>query len=175
MSVALIEEVAPLGSVIDAGGGSSRLAERLLDRGHEGLAVLDVSAAALERAKARLGERAGRVRWIVGDVTRVEDVGTYDVWHDRAVFHFLTEASDRARYVALLRRALAPGGHAVIATFAPDGPEQCSGLAVVRYDGPGLARELGDGFTLLRTVEETHRTPWGKPQAFQYSVFRRDG
>jgi SAM-dependent methyltransferase len=169
----LIEEAAPGGSVIDAGGGSSRLAECLLDRALEGLAVLDISESALERAKARLGERAERVRWIVADLTTAADVGTYDVWHDRAVFHFLTDAKDRARYVALLRRSVRPRGHAIIATFAPDGPAKCSGLPVVRYDGPALARELGAGFALLKTVPELHLTPSGNPQSFQYSVFRR--
>src|SRR5207302_6160158 len=120
ISLALIDEVSPHGSVIDIGGGAARLTQRLLESGRDRLAVLDISPTALDRAKARMGEQAGRVRWIVADLTRVPDVGTYEVWHDRAVFHFLTDPSDRAKYVALLRRTLLPGGHAVIATFAPD-------------------------------------------------------
>ena len=110
--------------------------------------------------------------WIVADVTAIESVGQCDVWHDRAVFHFLTSAADRRRYVALLERAIPIGGHAIIATFALDGPERCSGLEVCRYDGKTLARQI-IGFELLRTLAETHVTPWGKPQSFQYSIFRR--
>ena len=113
------------------------------------------------------------MRWVVADVTKVHDLGTFDVWHDRAVFHFLTDPADRATYVALLRRTVPAGGHAVIATFAPDGPAQCSGLDVVRYDARSLAAQLGRGFALLRSVPETHLTPRGKPQSFQYAVFRR--
>jgi SAM-dependent methyltransferase len=166
----------PGGGVIDVGGGASALAERLSDAGYR-VGVLDVSPAALERAKARMGARAGRVRWLAADVTRAADVGAaYDGWHDRACFHYLTAPAERAAYVALLRRTVpAAGGHAVIATFAPDAPPQCSGLDVVRYDGESLARELGTGFVLLKSVPETHHTPWGKPQSFQYSVFRRTG
>jgi len=163
--------LAPSGAVIDVGGGASPLAGRLLDVGYA-VAVLDVSAEALTRAKARLGARAGQVVWIVADVTEAADVGRFDLWHDRAAFHFLTSPYDRRRYVGLLRRTVPPGGHAVIATFALDGPDQCSGLDVVRYDGESLARELGDEFELLRSVPETHITPWGIPQSFQYSVFR---
>jgi SAM-dependent methyltransferase len=143
----------------------------LLDMGYT-VAVLDVSDEALGRARERLGARAGQVRWIVADVTEVADVGRFDVWHDRAAFHFLTSRYDRRRYVGLLKRTVPPGGHAVIATFAPDGPARCSGLEVVRYDGESLARELGDDFELLRSVPETHVTPWGQPQSFQYSAFR---
>jgi SAM-dependent methyltransferase len=164
--------VAPkAGSVIDVGGGASALAERLSDLGY-GAAVLDIAPAALERAKARMGAKAGRVRWVTADVTKAGDVGTFDVWHDRACFHFLTAPADRAACIELLRRTVPTGGHAVIATFAPEAPPQCSGLDVVRYDGESLARQLGAGFALLRSVPETHYTPWGKPQAFQYSVFR---
>ena len=135
----------------------------------------DTGADAIEgsdRAKARLGARADQVGWIVADVTEVADVGRFDVWHDRAAFHFLTRRYDRQRYAGLLKRTVPPGGHAVIATFALDGPAQCSGLDVVRYDGKSLARELADDFELLRGVPEAHVTPWGKPQSFQYSVFR---
>ena len=159
------------GAVIDVGGGASPLAGRLLDAGYA-VTVLDLSAPALGRAKARLGARAASVGWIVADVTDVQDVGRFDLWHDRAAFHFLTHPRERARYGSLLRRTVPAGGHAVIATFAPDGPPQCSGLDVARYSGESLARELGPAFERLRTVPETHVTPRGTPQSFQYSVFR---
>jgi len=172
-SLALIDEVAPQRArVIDVGGGTSRLAGRLLDGGHD-VTVLDVSAAALERARAALGERADRARWIVADVTAAPDLGRFDVWHDRAVFHFLTEPAGRAAYVELLARTVGAGGHAVIATFAPDGPEKCSGLPVRRYSGATLAAELGGRFELVKSLPAAHVTPSGKPQSFQYSVFRR--
>ena len=137
------------------------------------MAVLDISSQAIERARQRIGEKAAKVRWIVADVTAEPEIGTFDLWHDRAVFHFLVNRADREKYVALLARTLRPGGHAIIATFSLEGPEKCSGLPVQRYDATALARELGTGFTLLRSVPETHVTPWGKTQAFQYSVFLR--
>lgn len=168
----LIAEVSPTGSVIDVGGGASPLGRCLLDAGHA-VAVLDIAPAAIDRAKRRMGDRAALVRWIVADVTIADDVGTFDVWHDRAAFHFLTRPSDRERYVGLLQKTLPVGGHAVIATFAPDGPQKCSGLDVARYSGESLLRELGTGFALLKSVPETHVTPWGTPQAFQYAVFRK--
>jgi SAM-dependent methyltransferase len=172
-SVSLIREArrAP-GRVIDVGGGTSALAGRLLDLGYS-VAVLDVSPTALSRAHERLGPRGDGVEWIVADVTKNPDLGTFDVWHDRAVFHFLTEAADRAAYAGLLSRSVPVGGHAVIATFAPDGPEKCSGLPVRRYDAKGLAGALGADFELRKSVSQTHHTPWGKPQSFQYSLFRR--
>jgi 2-polyprenyl-3-methyl-5-hydroxy-6-metoxy-1,4-benzoquinol methylase len=173
LSMALIGEVCRAnGRVIDVGAGTSPLVERLLDAGFS-VAVLDISAAALERARSRVGERGQRVEWIAADVTAKDEVGRFDVWHDRAVFHFLTEPSDRAAYVALLTRSVSVGGHAVMATFALDGPEQCSGLPVERYDGASLANELGAGFALLKTMAETHVTPWGDSQSFQYSLLRR--
>ena len=135
--------------------------------------MLDIAPAAIERAKQRLGNRASLVQWIVGDMTALDNVGTFDVWHDRAAFHFLTDRRDRERYVRLLTNTVPVGGHAIIATFAPGGPTQCSGLDVVRYDGESLCRELGRGFDLLQSLPETHMTPWGMPQSFQYAVFRR--
>jgi SAM-dependent methyltransferase len=173
LSLQLIEEVCPpRGSVIDIGGGASPLAARLLDRGYSP-AVLDISETALQRARQHLGPRAEQIRWIAADVTAHPELGAFDVWHDRAVFHFLTDAVDRAAYVGLLSRTITAGGHAIIATFALDGPEKCSGLPVCRYDGNTLAKELGRGFELLKTVAERHHTPWGAPQSFQYSVFAR--
>jgi SAM-dependent methyltransferase len=172
LSLSLIREACAAGRVIDVGGGSSPLAGRLLDAGYA-VAVLDISAAALARSRSRLGQRADTVRWMVADVTAAIDLGTFDAWHDRAVYHFLVEPAQRAAYRELLARAVPVGGHAVIATFAPDGPEKCSGLPVRRYDGTALAAELGGRFRLLKTVPETHLTPWGNPQSFQYSVFAR--
>ena len=171
-SLALIAEACSADSVIDVGGGTSRLAERLLDRGYA-VTVLDVSQAAIDRARRRLGTRAGEVDWMVADVTANPDLGTFDVWHDRAVFHFLTAPAERAAYAALLARTVPVGGHAVIATFALDGPEKCSGLEVRRYDGNSLAAELGPRFRLRKSVPELHRTPWNAAQSFQYSLFER--
>ena len=172
LSVSLIREVCQQGRVIDIGGGTSLLSGRLLDAGYS-VAVLDISESALVRTRERIGSRATEVQWIVSDVTAAPALGTFDVWHDRAVFHFLTEPADRASYAALLARTVHPDGHAIIATFATDGPERCSGLPVCRYDSGTLGNELGDAFELINSVRETHFTPRGKPQAFQYSVFRR--
>jgi 2-polyprenyl-3-methyl-5-hydroxy-6-metoxy-1,4-benzoquinol methylase len=173
ISLSLIREVCPSGgSVIDVGGGISVLTGRLLDAGYT-VGVLDISAAAIDRARQRLGQRGGQVRWIVSDVTATPPLGDYDVWHDRAVFHFHTSRSGRAAYVALLSRTVPVGGHAIIATFALNGPEKCSGLPVQRYDAATLARELGAGFNLVKSLPEIHQTPWGKQQSFQYSLFRR--
>jgi SAM-dependent methyltransferase len=171
-SLALIAEACSADSVIDVGGGTSLLAERLLDEGYA-VTVLDISQAAIDRARQRLGARASEVGWIVADVTASPDLGTFDVWHDRAVFHFLTATADRAAYAELLARTVPVGGHAVIATFALDGPEKCSGLEVRRYDGNSLAAELGPRFRLMKSVPELHRTPWNAPQSFQYSLFKR--
>lgn len=172
MSLSLIGEVCPAGRVIDVGGGASVLAERLLDRGYS-VTVLDISQTAIDRSRNRLGARASQIHWIVADVTVNPELGSFDVWHDRAVFHFLTAPADRTAYTALLARTIAVGGHAVIATFALDGPEKCSGLEVRRYDGQTLAAELGPRFHLLRSVPELHSTPWGGRQSFQYSLFKR--
>jgi SAM-dependent methyltransferase len=163
----------PASEIIDIGGGASRLVDHLIDRGFQDVTVLDLSEAALEAAKARLGGRAARVHWIVADVTAWEPPKAYDVWHDRAAFHFLTEERDRAAYVARLERALKVGGHAIMATFALDGPERCSGLPVVRYDPASLGRTLGRAFQLVDTRRHAHATPWGSDQSFQFSVFRR--
>ncbi len=154
--------------IIDVGGGASRLVDGLLDRGFENVSVLDVSAAALTQSRERLGPRAQRVQWITADVTSFEPPTHYAVWHDRAVFHFLTSAFDRSAYVQVLERAVAGGGHAVVGTFALDGPQRCSGLEVARYDGPGLAAALGPSFALVETLRHEHRTPTGIVQAFTF-------
>ncbi|MCP5367692.1 MAG: class I SAM-dependent methyltransferase [Hyphomicrobiales bacterium] len=166
--------LAPGARVVDVGGGASTLARDLLDRGLA-VTVLDVSPAALDHARAALGPRAGDVTWIAADVTAWEPEQRYDLWHDRAVFHFLTAAADRAAYAAAARRAVAPGGALVLATFALNGPETCSGLPVVRYDGAALVRALGDGFALVRETREAHVTPRGGTQPFCRVLLRRTG
>ena len=172
ISLALIAEACPAGRVIDVGGGTSVLPERLLDRGYS-VTVLDVSETALDRARERLGSKSSRICWIAADITIGPGLESYDVWHDRAVFHFLRDPADRTAYRALLMRSIPVGGHVVIATFALDGPEKCSGLEVHRYDGPMLAAELGSQFALLKIVPEIHFTPRGNRQSFQYCLFRR--
>lgn len=162
-------------AIIDIGGGASRLVDALLQNGYRDVTVLDLSANALDVAKKRLGGAASMVDWIVADATTWQPAKTYDVWHDRAAFHFLTDPRDRAAYVERLRSAIAPGGHVIIATFAPDGPEKCSGLPVQRHDSASLAAELGPEFELVETRRETHHTPWDSTQAFQFSRFRRRG
>jgi ubiquinone/menaquinone biosynthesis C-methylase UbiE len=173
-SLALIEEVAaPSSAVIDIGGGASRLVGALLKRGFLDLTVLDLSSTALAAAEAGIGGGTERIQWIVADVTAWEPSRAYDVWHDRATLHFLVAESDRAAYLSRLTRALKPSGHAIIATFAWDGPEQCSGLPVRRYDAETLGQTLGAGFQLISSQRQEHVTPWGVMQPFQFNVFRR--
>jgi len=162
-------------AIIDIGGGASRLVDHLVEQGFEDVTVLDLSGAALETAKARLGAGVDRVHWLVADATIWEPVKRYDIWHDRAAFHFLTDEKDRAAYIARLGRGLKIGGHAIIATFALDGPEKCSGLPVARYDSASLGRTLGTTFKLVHTQWHEHATPWGSRQVFQFSIFRREG
>lgn len=159
--------------LIDVGGGASLLVDNLRASGFRRVTVLDISAAAIAVAQARLGACAGEVRWLVEDVTRCTLAETYRLWHDRAVFHFLTVAADRRAYLHAVERALSPGGHLILASFAPDGPEKCSGLPVVRYSAQSLAQEVGDDFELLETCGETHVTPGGGKQSFSYCHFRR--
>lgn len=163
----------PGDALIDVGGGASRLVDHLLADGYRDLTVLDIAAPALERARARLGAAAARVRWITADVVSWSPTAQYALWHDRAVFHFLMLRPERAAYVARLRAALKPGGHALIAGFALDGPERCSGLPVQRYSPESLAEELGEGFDLVQSRLEEHHTPAGRVQRFQYSLLRR--
>jgi trans-aconitate methyltransferase len=146
-----------------------------LQDGYRDLAVLDLSVNALDAAQKRIGAAASTVDWIVADATTWQPAKTWDVWHDRAAFHFLTDPHDRVAYVERLRSAVAPGGHVIIATFAPDGPEKCSGLPVHRHDSASLSAELGPEFELAETRSETHHTPWQSTQAFQFSRFRRRG
>jgi SAM-dependent methyltransferase len=159
--------------VVDIGGGDSRLVDSLRSKGLDCLAVLDVSAAALERAKNRLREDSDVVTWIEADVTGNWFLKPMDIWHDRAVFHFLVDPSDRDRYVGHLRAVLKVGGTAVVATFNLDGPEKCSGLPVQRYSAESLARQFGNEFELIESLPHVHQTPWGTKQSFQYSRFTR--
>ncbi len=159
--------------IIDMGGGASTLADHLLDSGYGDITVFDIAATALAAARERLGERAQALTWLTADATDWTPARRYDIWHDRAVFHFLTEAEARRAYVERLAAALNEAGQAIFATFAPDGPERCSGLAVRRYDGESLGAELGAAFRLVETRSESHVTPGGVAQKFQYSRFAR--
>ncbi len=159
--------------VLDVGGGNSRLVDYLVGHGLDCVAVLDVSGAVLESAKARLGAAAESLVWIESPIEGEWSLKPMDIWHDRAVFHFLTDPDARTRYRAHLHDVLKPGGTAIIATFALDGPEKCSGLPVARYSPKSLAEELGSDLTLVESVEHTHTTPWRATQSFQYSRFVR--
>jgi trans-aconitate methyltransferase len=170
ISLRLIEGLGlPSGaSIVDIGGGASALVDGLLDRGYSDVSVLDISEAALQAARDRLGDRSRLVKWHTDDVLAWQPSQMYSVWHDRAVFHFLTDLDERVRYVETLRRGLAAGGSVVMATFSPDGPEQCSGLPVMRYDADGLAKELG--LEVVATEREEHVTPIGGVQPFTWIV-----
>lgn len=173
LSLQLIEAtgIARDAPIIDVGGGASRLVDGLLSAGYRDVSVLDLAGAALRLSQQRLGARQRQVQWFEQDVTRFAPPRRFALWHDRAVFHFLTDPDDRERYLRVLARAVRPGGHVIIAAFAPDGPERCSGLEVVRYDPAGLAATLGHGFELVESLEEAHRTPAGKVQKFGYCRF----
>ena len=170
-SLRLITELVPNkdAAIIDIGGGESTLVDDLLDRGYLDLSVLDISATAIDFTKNRLGQRADAVHWYVSDITRANFEGRrFDLWHDRAVFHFLTDAASRAAYVERVRTSVKPGGFVVMATFGPQGPLKCSGLDVVRYDATALHSEFGDGFSLMGSETELHATPSGASQQFLY-------
>lgn len=160
-------------AVIDIGGGASRLADALLELGYSHITVLDIAAAALEKSQARLGPKAAQIAWLVADITQWQPPQTYALWHDRAVFHFLTEAADRAAYKRALLAGTQADSHVVIASFAPDGPERCSGLPVRRYSPQSLQAELGSDFRLENSRQDEHRTPGGNIQRFQFSRFIR--
>ena len=159
--------------IIDVGGGASTLVDFLLEDGYSHLAVLDWSGAALSHSRSRLGARSSAVEWFEADITVFESPHRFGLWHDRAVFHFLTELADRRKYVETLRRTLEPGGTAIISTFALDGPSKCSGLEVMRYDEQTISVELGEEFQLQETHHEKHMTPWETEQSFVYFRFRR--
>jgi hypothetical protein len=160
--------------IIDVGGGASRLVDALMAEGFRLVTVLDLSEEALAVSRDRLGSRAEFVNWVVGDVTTWQPQQNYGVWHDRAAFHFLTDTSDRTAYAECVRKAVPPHGHVIIGTFAPDGPERCSGLPVVRHDSVSLSAILGPSFRLVKTTRHDHRTPGGSLQRFQFSSFVRD-
>jgi len=175
VSLAMLDAagVTPGMCVLDVGGGDSRLIDQLVARGMDCLAVLDVSGAALQRAQARLGTAAQVPVWIESNVTADWTLKPVDVWHDRAVFHFLTAPEDRARYIDHMNDVLKVNGTVIIATFAPDGPEKCSGLPVARYSPETLTAALGERFELVEARPHRHTTPWGTVQSFQYSRLRR--
>ena len=158
-------------SIIDIGGGTSKLSECLLDQGYTQLSVLDISGNSLEKAKSQLGEESKRIKWIEADVTKHPFKEQYDVWHDRAVFHFLAEAEERKGYLNSLDQALKLNGHLIIATFGLDAPPKCSGLSIVRYSPESLQKELGNNFNLVESFLENHVTPSGVAQNFIYCQF----
>ena len=165
--------VSPADGVIDAGGGASTLVDALLERGFDDVTVLDVSATGIQAAQRRLGRSAGRVHWVVADLRNWRPARTYQVWHDRAVLHFLTAGADRQSYLETLTASTAAGAVAIFATFAPDGPHQCSGLPVARYSAHDLAALLGGRWSSVVDDREEHVTPAGAVQPFVWAVFRR--
>lgn len=176
-SLSLIRRVSPPpnGAIIDVGGGTSTLIDDLLDAGYKDLTILDLSATALAEARTRLGKRAGDVHWIEADILDATLPKTgYSIWHDRAVFHFLTTPADRGRYVAQVRRTVRSGGFVLVATFADDGPSRCSGLEVNRYSPEALHAEFGAPFRLMASEREEHVTPDGVRQAFIYCLCRME-
>ncbi len=176
-SLSLIEQVAPgrSTSIIDVGGGESTLVDDLLARGYENITVLDVSHTAIEANRKRLGKASQHVHWLVADITKTDlEASAYDVWHDRAVFHFLTAIRDRVAYVRRVSHAVKRGGHVIVGTFGPEGPIKCSGLDVVRYDADSLHREFGVQFRLLGSSKELHKTPFGTIQQFLYCYCRAE-
>jgi len=174
-SLELIASAAPSldAAIVDIGGGASTLVDDLLAKRYTDIAVLDVAEAALDRSKARLGDKAARVSWMVADITQWRPPRAYDVWHDRAVFHFLTERAQQDAYTVALMAGTNPGATVIMATFALDGPEKCSGLPVQRYSPALLASRLGAAFHLTADASETHVTPWGSEQRFSYAVLKR--
>jgi SAM-dependent methyltransferase len=177
LSLDLIAQARPAKDtdIIDVGGGASRLADGLLTRDFRHVTVLDISQSALDLSCLRLGRRASEVQWIAADVREWPPSRCFDIWHDRATFHFLVDPADRAAYVARLNEALRPGGHAIIATFAEDGPDTCSGLPVKRYDAQALSRELGEAFALVESRRHDHVTPANATQRFRFSLFQKRG
>lgn len=160
------------GRVLDVGGGQSLLVDRLLDAGFAEIAVLDISYAAIEATKLRLGKRSNTIKWIASDITQANSVGEFDIWHDRAVLHFLTDIDDQRRYVELLKNTLSAGGHFIIGAFAKGGPEKCSGLQIQQYDEQAMRNLLGNDFEHVQSLDYLHTTPTGKSQQFYFGVFQ---
>jgi 2-polyprenyl-3-methyl-5-hydroxy-6-metoxy-1,4-benzoquinol methylase len=176
-SLALIERAVPVrsASIIDVGGGESTLVDDLLVRGYQNVTVLDISKTAIDLTKSRLGSAAEQVRWLVANITEIElEPRAYDLWHDRAVFHFLTAGEQRIAYVRQVARSVKPGGHIVVSTFGSEGPTKCSGLEVMRYDTESLHGEFGACFRLVESRKELHQTPFGTAQQFLYCYCRID-
>ena len=176
LSVQFIEQtgVDKTGQIIDVGGGASTLVDDLLANGYDNVTVLDISGAALQVAQQRLGQLASKVTWLEASIIEAElPENFYDVWHDRAVFHFLTRAEDRARYVEAVRLSVKTGGHVIVATFGLEGPLRCSGLDVIRYSPDSLHDEFGDSFEIVDTTSELHHTPFGTEQKFIYCYCRK--
>jgi ubiquinone/menaquinone biosynthesis C-methylase UbiE len=177
LSLQLIDDtcVGSLAQVIDVGGGASTLVDNLLDRNYQNITVLDISASALQVAQERIGSQANLVTWLDADITQIQlPYQFYDVWHDRAVFHFLTRASDRQKYVEAVMHSVKAGGHVIVATFDIDGPSRCSGLEIVRYNSDSLHNEFGDKFNLVHSTSESHETPFGTEQKFIYCYCRKN-
>ena len=173
LQLILSSGVPTTGSIIDVGGGTSTLVDDLIEHGYRDITVLDISAEAIYKLKERLGERCYSVHWVEADITNIDlPANHYDLWHDRAVFHFLTDPEDRSSYIATLRRSLRPKGVLVISTFAPNGPNQCSGLDVARFSANTLQSVFGGDFQLKESIIENHKTPVGALQEFQYSIFQ---
>ncbi len=176
LSLQFIEStnVGNLGQVIDVGGGASTLVDSLLDREYQNITVLDISVAALQVAQERIGLKSNAVTWLEADITQVQlPYRFYDVWHDRAVFHFLTRAADRQKYVEAVMHSVKAGGHVIVATFDVDGPSRCSSLEVVRYNPDSLHDEFGGNFDLVHSTSESHKTPFGTEQKFIYCYCRK--
>jgi SAM-dependent methyltransferase len=177
VSLELISQpgILPTANILDVGAGDSTLVDDLLAYGYSHISLLDISSTALERAKARLGYASDKITWIEADILQVRlPSNTYDLWHDRALFHFLTNDSDRCRYVELAHNALKPDGYLIIATFAPDGPVRCSGLDTLRFSPDSLCHEFGADFTLIHSLSEIHHTPSGSEQQFSYCLFKKN-
>ncbi len=160
-------------NIIDVGGGASALVDGLLDDGFKNITVLDISSASIDHTKTRLGDRAAGINWIVADILEITFPRKFDLWHDRAVFHFLTDAGDRRKYIQAMNEALTSDGHLIISTFALKGPPKCSGLNVMRYNPEFMCREIGSDFQLIESVDESHITPSGITQKFVYCRFKR--
>jgi ubiquinone/menaquinone biosynthesis C-methylase UbiE len=160
--------------IVDIGGGASRLVDHLLEMGYSDISVLDISWNALDQTRSRLGKAAAGVNWLEGDITNFRFQGPVELWHDRAVFHFLTAEEDRSAYLDNLHRTLQNDGHLILAAFSPDGPTRCSGLEIVQYDQAKIERTLGNGFTLMESASEAHVTPGGATQHFNYFMFRKN-
>ena len=173
-SLGLIDRLLPMGGrMIDVGGGASFLVDRLVAKGSWDVTVLDIASSALEHARNRLGENSSKVHWLCDDIIQTTRLAKYDVWHDRAVFHFLTNPNDRQAYLNRLNESVVSGGYFSVATFAPDGPEKCSGLPVCRYSVDQLENVVGRGFKLVSSAEHGHMTPTGKTQLFTLAVFQK--